>query len=185
MAARLAVAPNPVGGAQPGEKRRGLRAAEHRLRVSFLLNTFLWTCKEKYSVFADGTAIQCNIAVGDSSKSITKSPLRGRINQGGNPRRGRVIFFCAAKRKSPKKRPPDALALRATLRSSPFWARAELAALRQPRASSQNGCGAQLRRRDPGRYPQRRHNVFTQISFSLMKRSETSVWLSTLLVTDL
>jgi hypothetical protein len=65
------------------------------------------------------------------------------------------------------------------------WARAELAALRQPRASSQNGCGAQLRRRDPGRYPQRRHNVFTQISFSLMKRRETSVWLSTLLVTDL
>ena len=34
--------------------------------VSFLLNTFLWTSKEKYSVFADGTAIHFNIAVGDA-----------------------------------------------------------------------------------------------------------------------
>jgi hypothetical protein len=52
--------------AQAGDKRRELRVAERWLRVSFLLNTFLWTSKEKYSVFADGTAIQCDIAAGDS-----------------------------------------------------------------------------------------------------------------------
>ena len=34
--------------------------------TSFLLNTFLWISKEKYSVFADGAAIQFNLAGGDT-----------------------------------------------------------------------------------------------------------------------
>jgi len=33
--------------------------------VSFLLNPFLWTSKEKDFVFADETAIKFNIAAGD------------------------------------------------------------------------------------------------------------------------
>ena len=132
-------------------------SAERRLRGSFLLDTFLWTSKEKYPALAGGTAIQSNIAAGDTTSFIAqlRCPLRGRMNWGGNPRRRRVTFFCAAKRKSPKKRPPDGLALRAALRSSSFWARAELAALRQPRASPQNDCGARRRRRDPRGHPQR------------------------------
>jgi len=40
------------------------------LRGPFLLNTFLWARKEKYSFFADGTAIKFNIAEVDSTEVL-------------------------------------------------------------------------------------------------------------------